>query len=384
METPQTPTSDFSSRRRLNQTLVVNEAVECENDITSLQNVLIDLKYKRMALNTKLNSVHDLMAELPLEVTTEIFQLVVDSQEESNLRSLPTQFLLGRVCKAWRDTVWKHPSLWKDIRIQIIAEKYPKQEELLGEWLNHSGTRPITVSIASKDRWQPPQSFATLLLGTSQRWTAFTCCSPLSSISEGLAADPPPSFPLLSSIKVFTNGLPQNESMKYNFNATPKLRNIFLSHPYLCLPASYALSFINSLQNIRKLVIWLTKGSANQIASQHTGLKILPSLNSLCLTGENTAASVILDRIITPALMDLRLWIYSTGSANLDHAWITSLNDLRERSAFSLSNLSFKGAGIGQEGILVDAVGSFPTLSSLHIEDLGKNGNFVLSDLTIG
>lgn len=93
--------------------IVAQEITECENKMLALEKALIDLKYKRMALNTKMNSVSDPTARLPLDITIEIFAIAIDSQDTDDTYSLPVPFLLGRICKMWRNNVWNRPSLWK-------------------------------------------------------------------------------------------------------------------------------------------------------------------------------------------------------------------------------------------------------------------------------
>ncbi|PPQ90855.1 hypothetical protein CVT25_007390 [Psilocybe cyanescens] len=376
-------TSEIRPRRLLEQSMVAQEIADCEQEMLALEKAMIDLKYKRMSLDTKMNTVSDPMAMLPLDVTTEIFAIVNDSQDRTDFSSLPALFLLGRICKTWRNIVWNRPFLWKDIAIRLSYNKYAKQERLLEEWLNRSGACQLYYNIASHRHWEPPESFATLILKTASRWKSFKCISPLTSLFDEIASH---TFPALSTIELDFG----NWNNDFNINA-PRLRKIqILSHwpvleiydnwqqltkVSLKLPIDHVLNLIQHLDQVQALFLEST-GLTEVTSLQPIVPKELLHLSHLKITGRNKWASRILTAVTVPALSNLELHFTKMPATNT--LWMDGVENLLRRSSFSLATLNLQNINLKEE-LGLDFLKSFVTLSSLSL----RHQSHGLSDLTI-
>ncbi|KAJ7641557.1 hypothetical protein FB45DRAFT_1125446 [Roridomyces roridus] len=104
-------------------------------DIERQKQVLKDLERRKSALQRQLNDVRDPMAQLPLEISSEILL-------ECGLQD-PTPLM--NVCKTWSEIVVSTPALWAKIRIEFpCAEGFRRR---LGRWLERAGSRPLRFTL---------------------------------------------------------------------------------------------------------------------------------------------------------------------------------------------------------------------------------------------
>ncbi|KAF8878676.1 hypothetical protein CPB84DRAFT_326614 [Gymnopilus junonius] len=97
--------------------------------------------------------------KLPLEVVSYIFQLCMpdtgffyDAPCHSKRPKLPTPFVLGRVCKAWKQIAWSTPHLWTNTSVDANAVDLQEECRNVEEMLHRSGRMPLSIRITAYDR----------------------------------------------------------------------------------------------------------------------------------------------------------------------------------------------------------------------------------------
>ena len=127
--------------------MLCKEYVELEQKIQELQE-------RRRKLATKMNTNHDpFILKLPPEVASHIFILFKGDSEKSQGRreNLSVTFLLGAVCRGWRQLARSTPQLWSTLTLvfpekSVIMDTLPR---LVVDWLDRSGGLPLTLDISS-------------------------------------------------------------------------------------------------------------------------------------------------------------------------------------------------------------------------------------------
>jgi len=135
------------ARRNTDREITKREIVDYGEQMLALNGLMVDLKHRRFALNEKLNRTSSIISMLPLDVISEIFFLVYEVQDKRNFGILRAPFILGRICKAWRQIVWSTPRIWSTIMIRFASKKYAAQEQLLKEWFYRVGNCQLCTPI---------------------------------------------------------------------------------------------------------------------------------------------------------------------------------------------------------------------------------------------
>ncbi|KAF8185746.1 hypothetical protein BJ912DRAFT_1060566 [Pholiota molesta] len=131
------------------------EGISLDRQIHEAEEALATLKAKRASNNTKINTRHDPLSRLPIELVSEIFMylrplpmkvayyLDVDVPDDVG-KSMKTPLLLGAVCRAWRAFSWSIPRLWSTISINVYNgnEEVP---DIIRQWLGRSGQLPLCI-----------------------------------------------------------------------------------------------------------------------------------------------------------------------------------------------------------------------------------------------
>lgn len=124
--------------------------------IADTERVLSGLQGQRLPIKTEMNDVHDtLLSQLPIEVVSHIFTFctptMADACHAESYRIMsPAPLNLGAVCYAWRSIAWATPKLWSSIAVNICREDLLRLVSLAEEWLDRSGTLPLTISLYSR------------------------------------------------------------------------------------------------------------------------------------------------------------------------------------------------------------------------------------------
>jgi len=132
------------------------------------------------------------LVQFPPELYVEIF-LAASRSKGNILRDNPhwkkphptTPFTLGAVCRLWRDIVRSTPLIWSEINLQLHPTRLDDHFSYLDHFLTHSGTCPLTITMAFEKEdttgWQPALSYnyleqspifplIKLLLSSAPRW----------------------------------------------------------------------------------------------------------------------------------------------------------------------------------------------------------------------
>ncbi|KAJ3515224.1 hypothetical protein NLJ89_g1892 [Agrocybe chaxingu] len=136
------------------------QLADIDAEIVNVETYLEKLKRSRYPLQTRRNHIHDpMLKNLPHEVVSRIFASCVVADYESRSqhyspRRLPLPFVLGAVCKPWREIAWRTPQLWTRISISVpSSDKLDLHREIIEQWLSRSGRLPLSLHLeASKLR----------------------------------------------------------------------------------------------------------------------------------------------------------------------------------------------------------------------------------------
>ena len=153
----------------------------CKEDM-QLQQKIQKLQERRRKLRTKMNANHDpFILKLPPEVASHIFLLSMgerDTVEVSCGGGLPTPFLLGAVCRGWRQLARSTPHLWSRLAFVLPNSKeYAIMESLphlVADWLERSGGLPLTLDVSYRGSPDPPPKESVSVINAlnqhSRRW----------------------------------------------------------------------------------------------------------------------------------------------------------------------------------------------------------------------
>jgi hypothetical protein len=131
------------------------ESISLDRQIHEAEEAVATLKAMRASNNTKLNTRHDPLSRLPIELVSEIFMYLrplpmtvayhLDIEVPDDVaKSMKAPLLLGAVCRAWRAFAWSIPRLWSTISVNV----YNGNEEVPGiirQWLGRSGQLPLCI-----------------------------------------------------------------------------------------------------------------------------------------------------------------------------------------------------------------------------------------------
>jgi len=129
----------------------------CKKDM-DLELKIQELQERRRKLRTRMNTNHDsFVLKLPPEIAAHILFLSMNEQDldPDHLTTLPTQFLLGAVCRGWRQLARSTPQLWSTLSFSLA--KRTKMEALqqlraVKDWLQLSGSLPLILGIFCYER----------------------------------------------------------------------------------------------------------------------------------------------------------------------------------------------------------------------------------------
>ena len=128
--------------------LVCQEDMEFEQTIQKLQE-------KRRILRRRMNAIHDpFVLAFPPEISSQIFLLSMEKWDDQPynlnirymiLRKLPTPFLLGAVCRGWRQLARSTPQLWTTFSFTLAKPTNIILLHAVRDWLQLSGSLPLAI-----------------------------------------------------------------------------------------------------------------------------------------------------------------------------------------------------------------------------------------------
>jgi len=146
---------------------------QLEIEITEFETRMEKIHIRRRALRTVMNENHDpLIHQFPPEIASHIFlqysppSACFDTFDESPL-------YLGAVCQKWRQLAWVTPELWTSLHIRCprVGEYDHNLPRLVTEWLERSGSLPLTIRVEDHWGWAEINDEVLHILAThSARW----------------------------------------------------------------------------------------------------------------------------------------------------------------------------------------------------------------------
>ena len=125
----------------------------CKEDL-ELEQKIQELQERRRELRTRMNVNHDpFILKLPPEVASHIFLLSMGARDAYKVsgNGLPTPFLLGAVCRGWRQLARSTPRLWSTLDFNL-TDSMDALPHLVADWLERSGGLPLTLKVYYSDR----------------------------------------------------------------------------------------------------------------------------------------------------------------------------------------------------------------------------------------
>ncbi|KAJ7449988.1 hypothetical protein B0H11DRAFT_323287 [Mycena galericulata] len=190
-------------------------------DIEQQKKILNDLERSKRLAERQLNAVRDPVAQLPLEISSEIFLQSLPPLSEPRAHHIP--MLLLNVCSAWTDIALSTPALWASIHIGFPrAQGFP---ELLCTWLQRARNRPLSVSLSGT----LDEEVAAIVWRHNQQIRHLTICQEngedddeISDLIGGLTPGP---LPLLEALAIHGSTDPGDARQEFpNFQILQLLR----------------------------------------------------------------------------------------------------------------------------------------------------------------
>ncbi|KAJ7611752.1 hypothetical protein FB45DRAFT_1119124 [Roridomyces roridus] len=296
---------------------------------------------------------------LPTELLSEIFSfasrlftrrsiLVNEAEEEC------APWILGQVCRVWRELALHSPFLWRRIALRIRPGYLTERALSMFEaQVIRSGTATLDIDLRWQDNPATGMALLDLLISHSQRWAAFRM-----KIESGGAG-------ILPRLRYIHGRIPQlkkfgfsdltrkyGEDQEEHFlSQAPCLREITLtprkfvpsepsgSTPRFHVPWNQITHFSGTFSAKVHLAILAVARNLvdcnlvvrNPLPPPHSTFVVSPRLRRLCISGD----SCVLDHITAPSLEELTL--------HGDDLLIQGLPPLIDRSSCRLTKLVFDG-----------------------------------------
>ncbi|KDR77070.1 hypothetical protein GALMADRAFT_246254 [Galerina marginata CBS 339.88] len=373
-----------------NRETVEREIVDCEVEMLALENAMVELKYRHLALNEKLNSTSLIISMLPLDVISDIFFHVYDAQDKRKFGALPAPFILGRICKAWRRIVWSTPRLWSTVMIRFSSKKYFAQEQLLKEWFSRLGNCQLHLFFDTLDGWEPPETLFDFLQTSYPQWKSLDTWG-FMGFTSTLRKH---SFPSLSHLWLRSERQFIRVGPIFDFSLAPHLQYVHICAPLafkvctaqvlgLEVPMDIQLCLTNladgSFQYLRSLSINFTEVIRDLNSIPAAVPAFLPNLTCLSLAGSRPTIARVIEAIITPRLLSLKFEV-SNRTDDAPAPLLDKVLELKTRSNCRLSELRIANDVHVTEAQCMNALFSLPSLTRLSLKRLKK---FTLSDAMI-
>ncbi|KAF9556842.1 hypothetical protein CPC08DRAFT_820242 [Agrocybe pediades] len=361
--------------------------------IASANERLEALLVRKYQLCDTYNSATDVMLRLPLEIVTRIFSLAIDYEPGD----MPPQLVMGQVCRNWQEIVWSTPTLWKDLRILLVKDRFKQQEQLIREWIDRTAQCTLLIHIVVDDGtantnrrrgWDPPVRFYRHLLETCYRWESFELDSSSTNF-QGLLDTGAYHFPQLKHIKLFGTSQPptmsdfrQYEDI-WELNQPPQLESISItsfayagmnidwssikqfSADMLFLPAVRIINMC-SAHALTGLDLRLSmEGTESQEMDDMAFNFVCPNLRVLMLAGLADVIAAMLDTLTVPALAELTLFVDGQPDGAF-YDWDTALLEMAKRSNFRISVMKLRQFETAiDDNQLLDILSAMPSLEKL-------------------
>ncbi|KAJ7021115.1 hypothetical protein C8F04DRAFT_1274103 [Mycena alexandri] len=124
----------------------VDPAISARTRLFQIDTDIVRLGRERQAIAKQLDLRKYSIINLPNEITSEIFQHLLDCDPASDLAH-SALLVLGQICRLWRDIMWSLPALWSTISIRANYKTLPRRLTLMEDWLRRSRSLPLSISL---------------------------------------------------------------------------------------------------------------------------------------------------------------------------------------------------------------------------------------------
>ncbi|KAE9405584.1 hypothetical protein BT96DRAFT_1015553 [Gymnopus androsaceus JB14] len=226
------------------QTLSTLPATDLRAILMQEQTHMCALRDQMSSTQHKIDMIKTMLSpftRLPQELVSEIFQFYCGAQGAvydefqqrksrtrpskvdpdrivSGIDTIPPQLILASVCQFWRSVAHETHSLWKDLTVYIQSGKFSSHNDLIEEWITHSGeVLPLDIRIVvPKGKGQATRSILDSILPFSNRWRRLELFAPLQTLLPLLsdALD----VPLLEHVSMDICHITESSMQTYEWN----------------------------------------------------------------------------------------------------------------------------------------------------------------------
>jgi hypothetical protein len=133
----------ISSRTEASSALHVRLA-EVDSELEKLTEALKTLQRSKSSIQRQLNDLHDPMARMPLEISSEIFTYCLPPEEEYPDLTDPLLFL--QICTLWTEIALSTPRLWSNLSVEIPLDVTAEFEGFLNSWILRAQGHQLSLS----------------------------------------------------------------------------------------------------------------------------------------------------------------------------------------------------------------------------------------------
>ncbi|KAF6751655.1 hypothetical protein DFP72DRAFT_816240 [Ephemerocybe angulata] len=324
---------------------------------------------------------------LPPELLAEVFAIVCFSPIDATntaRRTRTTPLTLAKICSHWRHVILSTPHLWSWVLIRLYESKYPKQLDLIKDWIGRTApNQPLTIELSFEDEdvWKdkPPHELIKYLLSQSHRWHSIDLTLPEACYNEIKAFNA--EYPILTNIAlqpllsdahvsqaerkrldVFEN-VPQLSQLRLNgyylddcLVPWSQLQELVLQHVYIdeCF---FALNQTINLVSCT-LSTMLLNDCNRPVAKRYLPLPRLESLRMQGASGKDQG--MLVQHLVVPSLSEFVLSSLDASVAFED------IPGMVTRSGCLLRVFELNGLDLS-EAPLVDLLRDLPTIETLRI-----------------
>ncbi|KAF9535328.1 hypothetical protein CPB83DRAFT_4928 [Crepidotus variabilis] len=391
---PQNPYSSPNPQEDLNALNIV---------IAHVEDILTSLVLKRSPFKVKINDLNSsIIRQIPSEILSHIFTLSLIEFREVSLNritdlNIVSPFLLGSVCRRWRDVVWSTPELWSTMYLHLSERNLKDAKAMVEEWLKRSGNLPLYIRLScdplkspgSPDPVVTSKEEATALISAlhrfAGRWHSLDIRLPTSLFSSFELATTATDCPL-ANLYIDPPDGQSDSTHTLSINPLPQLRKLHLCSVYLKsiisswdkLTHVFAMSFyvdecLEILRRCPQLVCcklpYIMAGDEPLYHIVHESPIVMPCIRYLQIGQDKTLpTSAILDKLVLPSLEIFKF----DGCGCNDFNYMVVLG-LFARSDCNLLSFTLKNVQMPDER-LESILMSLPSLRQLFIYGSGGIG----------
>ncbi|KAF7293826.1 F-box domain-containing protein [Mycena chlorophos] len=140
-------------------------------EMADIRTQLAEVAQSRAELVAQLAQLTYPILTLPTELTSIIFEFYADMMNDAYSSFKGGPFVLGQVCRRWRDIALESSKLWRNVRVETGACE--GKEQLLDLWFRRASKTLLRVQLSTED----PSLYA-LVAGHAEKFEAITCDLP--------------------------------------------------------------------------------------------------------------------------------------------------------------------------------------------------------------